>query len=105
EEDDRGAFFLNRIQPFSVWVEVNVSRAVSWRERDGWRVVRHEFSFLGVEFPDEDFVEPEVDVQDEFPGGVGLDHVGVRPVVATDGEAAGGSTGRLGGADLACRIL
>src|SRR6185436_4681769 len=56
-EDDGGAFFLDRIEPAAAGVKVEVTRAVPGRERDGWGVSRDEFSFLGVEFPDEDFVE------------------------------------------------
>ena len=33
-------------------------------------------------------VETEIDVEDERPDGIGLDHVGVGAIVPTDGEAA-----------------
>jgi len=44
-------------------------------------------------------------MQDETSRGIGLDHVRVRAVVATEGKAARRGVGRLGGADLASGVL
>jgi hypothetical protein len=55
----------------------------------------------GVERPDEDRVQAEVGVKHEAPRGIGLDHVGVSPIVAASGEAARRSVGRPRGADRA----
>ena len=66
-----------------------VTRSVAGREGDpGW-IIRNQLAVLGVEFPDEDFVEAEIDMQDEFSGRIGLGHVDVRVVVSAEGERAG----------------
>jgi len=56
---------------------------------------------LLVELPDEDFVEPQIDVQDESARRIGLDHVDVSSIVSAKCEAAGWTAGWLGRADLA----
>src|SRR6476469_9243955 len=82
-----------------------MSRTVSWWQRHGRRVVRGQRPLLVVEPPDKELVQAQVRVQDVLAGRIGLDHVGVRPVVAADGERAWWSVGRLGRADLAVVLL
>ena len=65
------------------------------------RFVRGQDALLFVEPPDEDPVQAQVGVQHEAPGRIGLDHVGVGPIVSAGGEGARRGTGRPGGADLA----
>ena len=60
---------------------------------------------MRVELPDKNLIEAEVDVQDEFAGAVGFDHVGVSAVVAADGEAAGRGVSGAGWADFALRLF
>ncbi len=62
-------------------------------------------ALLLVELPDEDPVQPQIHVQYEAPGGVGLDHVCMGPVVPAEGETAQRGVGRSGRADLAGVVL
>ena len=76
-------------------------RSVAGRKGDRWRIVRHQRAALGVEPPDKNLVAPEINVKDEAPGRIGLDHVGVRAIVPADGEAAGWRVRRSRGTDRA----
>ena len=80
-------------------------RPVPGRQRDRVRLVRGQHALLLVELPDEDPIQAQVDVQHEAPGGIGLDHVRVGPIVSAEGEAARRGVGRPGGADLAGIVL
>ena len=76
-------------------------RAVAGRKGHRRRIVRGKQAALIIELPDEDRVQTQVDVQHEASGWIGLDHVGVGPIVAADGEAARRRMRRTGRADRA----
>src|SRR5947209_1507949 len=86
-------------------MKMEMPRPVAGRQRNGGRVVRRQHPFLCIELPDEDFVQPEVRMQDETSRSVGLDHVSVGPIVSADSEAARWSARRFGWADLAGIVL
>jgi hypothetical protein len=75
-------------------MEGKMARAVSRRQRDRGRIVRGQCAVRLVEFPHQDLVESEISGEDESAGGVGLDHVRVRAIVAADREAPGRPTAR-----------
>src|SRR4051812_47824325 len=62
--------------------------SVSRWQRNGRWFIGRQHALLGVEFPDKNLVEAQVHVQHETSGRIGLNHVGMRPVVSTEGEAA-----------------
>src|SRR5262245_4627188 len=86
-------------------MKMKVPGPVAGRKRDGRGFGRRQLSRLFVEFPDEDLIEPQIDVQHEASGWVGLDHVRVRPIVATEGEASGRSILRPRRAELSGIVL
>src|SRR5439155_26411084 len=91
EQNNVRAFLLNGIEPASIGLEVKMPRPVSRWQRNGGRIVRTEQARLLVKLPDKDLIQAQIDVQHEASRGIGLDHVGVRAVVAADGEASGRS--------------
>ena len=105
EQHDGGAFLLDRVEPAAIGVETEVPWSVSRRKGDESRIVRSQQAALLLELPDEDPVQAQVGVKHEASRGIGLDHVGVRPIVAADGEAAGRGVRRFRGADRTCSDL
>ena len=105
EQDDRRAFLLDGVEPAAIGMEMEMPRPVAGRQRDRVRLIRRQHALLLVELPDEDPIQAQVDVQHEAPRGIGLDHVGVGPIVSADGEAARRGARRPGGAELAGILL
>lgn len=99
EEDHGGAFLLDRVEPAPVWMEGEMPRPVSRRQRDRGGIVGDQLSGRVVEFPDKDLIQPQIDRQNEASCGIGLDHVRVGLIMPAEGEAAWGRVGGLGGAD------
>src|SRR5438876_1140085 len=69
--------------------------AVARRQGHRRRTIGGKRAFLDVEPPNQDLVEPEVAYQHEAARRIGLDHVGVRPVVSADGKAPARRAGRV----------
>lgn len=69
-------------------MKCKVPRSIAGREFDKCRLAGREDAARGVELPDVNAVEPEIDVKDKSTGGIGLDHVRVRLIMPTDCEAA-----------------
>src|ERR1700687_5716704 len=78
---------------------------ISGWQRDGRRFTRRQHALLILELPDEDFIQPQVRMQYEAPGRIGLNHVRMSPIMSAEGGAARWSIGRLGGADLSRIVL
>ncbi len=105
KQHDRRAFFLNRVEPTTVGVEMEMPRSVSWWQRDCGRFIRSQHALLLVELPDEDLIQAQVDMQHEASRGIGLNHVRVSPIMSAEGKAARRSIGRLGRANLPDIVL
>src|SRR5436853_2089842 len=79
---------------------MKMARAVSSRQRDRGRIIRREHSFLVIKFPNKNFIETQLGVQNKFPGWKGLNHVSVSSIVSAEGEAPRLNVRSLGGACL-----
>lgn len=75
---------------------MEVSRPVARRQGDRRRVVRRQKTFFVIEFPELNFVQSQINVKYESPGGVGFDHVRMSQVVPADGEAPRRCVGGFG---------
>lgn len=95
EKHNGGAFFLQRIKPAPVGMEGKVPRPVSWRQCDGGGIVGGKDAGVGVEFPHEDLVQPQVGGDRKAPRGIRGDHVGVSYIVTANGKASRRGVGRL----------
>src|ERR1041384_2273648 len=74
-------------------MEMEVARSIAGRERNRSWIIRLERALLLVEFPNKNLVESKIDVQNEAAREIGLDHVGVGPIMSAEGKAAGRSIG------------
>src|SRR5581483_7394314 len=86
-------------------MKVKMTTPISRRQRNRRRITWSQRALLVVEPPDEDLVQSQVRMEHEASGGIGLYHVRVGAIVATNGKAPRRSMGCLGGADLAGRVL
>src|SRR4030095_14624726 len=69
-------------------MEMGMAWSVAGGERDRRRVVRGQCAALIVKPPDEDRVQPQVGMEHEPSGRIGLNHVCMGPIVAAYREAA-----------------
>lgn len=99
ETDDGRAFFLHRVQPLAVGMELEMPWSIARRQRH--RVVGGQRALGRIQAPHRDCVQAQVDVQHVLAGRVGLDLVRVGAVVAAEREASRWRVGRPGRADLA----
>src|ERR1041384_1559113 len=81
-------------------MEMEVARSIAGRERNRSWIIRLERALLLVEFPNKNLVESKIDVQNEAAREIGLDHVGVGPIMSAEGKAAGRSIGCTRGPEL-----
>ena len=105
ELDQRRRLLLDRIHPAGIGVESEMARAVARGQRNRRRIVRREGALFGVELPDENAVQAQVGGQHKLAGRIGLDHVGMRAVVAAEGKTAGRRGGGVRSRDLAFVLL
>src|SRR5690349_10972941 len=78
-------------------MEVEMPRPVSRWQRGHGRIIRSERALLVIELPDEDLIQGQIDVQDQAPGRIRLNHVSMSSIVTAEGETSWRSVGRLGG--------
>ncbi len=97
---DRGALLLNAVKPATIRMKGEVTRTIARRQRDEASLSGCEDTFLAIELPHEDLIEPEIDMHHPLPGRIGLDHVRMRLVVPTDGKTARRSVSSFRGTDL-----
>src|SRR6476469_1183726 len=69
-------------------MKVEVARSIARGKRHRWRIVGREDAARGVEPPDEDRIETQIDVEDEPSRRIRLDHVRMRAIVPARREAA-----------------
>ena len=105
EEGHRRPLLLDRIEPAAVGMQIEVPRPIARRHCHRRLPSGLKRACLGIERPDEDAVEPKVNMQHEATVGGRLDHVGVGAVVAAEGEAAGRSVRCRRRPDLTLRSL
>lgn len=86
EEGNGRSFFLYGIEPAAIRVEVEVPGTIPRGKGDLVLAGGCQFARAGIKGPDEDGIQPQVDVEHEPAGGVRLDHVGMGAVVPTEGE-------------------
>lgn len=79
---------------------MEVAGTIARRKSDRVIFSRCENALLVVKFPDINRVQAKIHMQYKPSGGVGLNHVGMGPVVATEGEAAWRSVFRSGRANF-----
>ena len=82
-----------------------VTRSIARRQAHEGCFGRCELAVLRIKLPHEDLIEPEIDMQYPFPGGIGIDHVGVRLVMAAEGKTAWRGVCRFGRSDVASILL
>src|SRR5689334_14918653 len=86
-------------------MEGKMAGTISRGQVDSRWIVGHEHALLIIEFPDEDLVHSQIHGEDEMPGRIGLDHMGMRQIVSTEGEASWRCIRRLLRSDRACAFL
>src|SRR2546428_222923 len=86
-------------------MKMEMPGAVSRWQRDGGWFIRSQHALLVVELPDEDGIQAQVGMQQVASGGIGLNHMRMRPIMSARGKAARWSVGGPGRANLAGIVL
>src|SRR5262245_7965797 len=84
-EIKRGGLFIERVEPSTVGVKGKMARPRSRRRREGLGIGK--CSRRLVEFPNYCQIQSQITHNYEVACWIGLDHMGVRRVVAADGKA------------------